>query len=710
MSRKPNIQFVKSKRASIISLVFIICTFLLVMSLFVFIGLTPLRILSQQTNLEKNATQIRQNIEQSSFSGSNNVLNTLQNTYDVKQALLNQDNCDKIFVVCNLAKDILNASLVYLMDTTGTVIASTNYLNSEGVKQNLTDNNYAFRPYFLEALKGNLIVYPAVGVTTGKRGIYCSAPVYDDLTKDVIGVIVIKLDVAHIDSDFRNYSQKIALLSPEKIVFSTNVDPWLFGVPRNDFDSIKANLKASKQFNEQTIVKLPFVLSKNRIIINDTTYLVEKQNLSSSDWILLVFEKKDPESLLNTNLLKIIFGIVLIFIFLSAIIFTLLYILRRKRVVELELKSNKENLRIILNSIGDGVIAVDMNGYVFQMNHVATKLTGFEVAEAAGKLISEVFNVFHSSSRKPYLEIVNAIQDGKIDTINELVLVSRHKTEYEISMLVTAIKDNQDVVLGMVLVFRDITQQKETKLKLKKQYAQIKEALRRANESDRLKTAFLQNMSHEIRTPLNGIVGFSELLSETELKEETIYEYRKHIVSNANYLLEIIHDVIEISKLETEQVGKVIIEFDLNEVCKDILTRYQVAHKNKAKIELRLQLPEVDNAFIINNDMKKITKLFYILLDNAYKFTYSGIITFGYVIDKNHIQCFVKDTGIGISEELHDEIFKNFTQILESQDKVSKGVGIGLAIAQKYALLLGGSIWLESEKKEGSTFYFSFPI
>lgn len=637
-------------------------------------------------------------------------MQSLQNSDEIKEALLNTDKGDKALVVCNLAKDILSASLVYLMDINGNVISSTNYYNNEGIELNLIGNNYAFRPYFFEALKGKSIIYPAVGITTGKRGIYCSAPVYDSSDKNIIGVIILKFNVTQIDDELNKHNQKILLLSPEQIVFSSNNDKWLYGVPEEKYQLIKAYIKKSKQFNENKINVLPFSFDNERVFLNDTTFLLERKTIAASNWSLVILEPRNAEHPINKNLIKIIFFIILIFIILSGIIFSLLYILRQKRIAEQNLKRNKEGLKTTLYSIGEGVIAVNTNGIILQINPVAANLIGIEISAALGKPISNLFHVLNPKTKKPDLQIINAINEGRTNNIDETILQSSSGKEYEIFVLLNSLTDENGTLLGMVLIFRDISHEKETRLKLKNQYHQIKEALKRAEESDRLKTAFLQNISHEIRTPLNGIVGFSELLSATELTQEIIEEYRDHIISNANYLLEVIHNVIEISKLETNQIKLNLVRFDLNDICKDIFSRYKTLHTEVTKVKLNLLIPNEDKSLFIKNDLNKITKIFHILLDNAYKFTNSGTISFGYELNQNQIQCFVKDTGIGIHEDLHGDIFKHFRQIPNTKKKVSKGIGIGLAIAQSYILLLGGSIWLESENNKGSDFYFILPL
>ncbi|KAF0128808.1 MAG: PAS/PAC sensor hybrid histidine kinase [Bacteroidetes bacterium] len=230
----------------------------------------------------------------------------------------------------------------------------------------------------------------------------------------------------------------------------------------------------------------------------------------------------------------------------------------------------------------------------------------------------------------------------------------------------------------------------------------------KAEESDKLKTAFLQNMSHEIRTPLNGIIGFSALLNYEDVSREEIKEYSAIISQSGNRLIEIVNNVLDISKIET---GQIVIEqkaIVIDEIFYDLLTFFTPVAKTK---KLRLNYTnQPDKTNMIYSDEAKLHQILTNLINNAVKFTKSGSIDFGFETKDNSIQFYVKDTGIGIPAELHDKVFIRFIQAEQSMTKNYEGAGLGLAISKGLVELLGGKIWVESEIGKGTTFFFTLPI
>jgi len=230
----------------------------------------------------------------------------------------------------------------------------------------------------------------------------------------------------------------------------------------------------------------------------------------------------------------------------------------------------------------------------------------------------------------------------------------------------------------------------------------------KAEESDRLKSAFLANMSHEIRTPMNGILGFAELLNEPDLSEEQRQDYIKVIEKSGTRMLNIINDIISISKIESGQMGVSISETNINEQIEYIYTFFKPEVEQKGlQISYRNNLPAKRS--IIKTDREKIYAILTNLVKNAIKFTKTGSIEFGYEKNDNHLQFFVTDTGIGIRPEQLRIIFERFRQGSESLNRNYEGAGLGLSISRAYVEMLGGKIWVESEIGKGSTFYFTLP-
>lgn len=222
----------------------------------------------------------------------------------------------------------------------------------------------------------------------------------------------------------------------------------------------------------------------------------------------------------------------------------------------------------------------------------------------------------------------------------------------------------------------------------------------KAEQSDRLKSAFLANMSHEIRTPLNAIVGFSRLMTTTDNREDEKL-YSEIINQNSDVLLQLINDILDLSKIEAGTFEYIKQPMDLGEMCRNV---YEI-HKGRVQEGVTLTLDNENDSLMINEDKNRILQLITNLITNAIKFTYEGEIHFGFKLKKDYIDFYVKDTGIGISEEKLSHIFGRFVKL----NSFVQGTGLGLAICQMIVEKMGGAITVESELHEGSTFRFTIP-
>lgn len=247
-----------------------------------------------------------------------------------------------------------------------------------------------------------------------------------------------------------------------------------------------------------------------------------------------------------------------------------------------------------------------------------------------------------------------------------------------------------------------------SKEKLKETNKELQKAKVKAEESDQLKSAFLANMSHEIRTPMNGIMGFAELLKEANLSIEERKDYIDIIEKSGTRLLNIINDIVDISKIEAGQMNVVFSGTNIDEQLQYIQTFFTPETQDKGLL-LLLKKPLADDETIIRTDREKLYAILMNLVKNAIKYTVKGIIEFGYEKKDDYIQFFVKDTGIGISKDRHQAIFERFIQADFNDKMARQGAGLGLSIAKAYVELLGGKIWVESEPEKGSVFYFTLP-
>ncbi|MCX7986824.1 MAG: PAS domain S-box protein [Bacteroidales bacterium] len=242
--------------------------------------------------------------------------------------------------------------------------------------------------------------------------------------------------------------------------------------------------------------------------------------------------------------------------------------------------------------------------------------------------------------------------------------------------------------------------------KLEKELIRAKE---RAEESDRLKTAFLANMSHEIRTPINGILGFSQLLEHSFDDPEKREEFIQIIRTNANLLLNLIDDIIDVSRIQEGQVKLKKTIVNINLLLDDILTPYMNPVSQGKDIITKIEKSLPDEEAIVLADPLRLKQILNNLISNAFKFTEKGSITVGYSVDKDMIVFYVADTGIGIPENKREEIFQRFTQADVSLTRRYGGSGLGLAISKGLVELMGGKIWVESTEGIGSKFYFTIP-
>lgn len=252
-----------------------------------------------------------------------------------------------------------------------------------------------------------------------------------------------------------------------------------------------------------------------------------------------------------------------------------------------------------------------------------------------------------------------------------------------------------------------------SKIQEEKYKQNLVEAKEQAEESDRLKSAFLANMSHEIRTPMNGILGFSELLRNNTFSSEKQNEFLDIINNRSKHLLQIINDIVDISKIEANQLSIEKENFSLNKLLFEIYNNYQVELENQDKPAIKLQLHkelDYDDSYIYSDEIR-LKQILMNLISNAIKFTEQGSIKFGYELKSNdELLFFVRDTGIGIPKKKQSTIFNRFRQADEMTTRKYGGTGLGLSISKNLVEMMGGEIWIESEERKGSCFFFTLPV
>ncbi|MGF7139308.1 ATP-binding protein [Roseimarinus sediminis] len=364
---------------------------------------------------------------------------------------------------------------------------------------------------------------------------------------------------------------------------------------------------------------------------------------------------------------------------------------------------NDTNFKSLYNDIPLGIIIKqsDTNETFFVSQYLVDKI-GYSFEEIASK----PWKSFTYKDDIPMQESI--MEDSKENETATLVfekrIVSKSGKLYWFGQYIRNFTSRGKPYQAIVL--RDITREKETE-------AELHRAKHIVEDAERLKSAFLDNMPHEIRTPLHAITGFTSLLSDSDLSHDERLEYVKFIQDSSNDILNLMDNIIEIAKLETNQVKprkeKCYINSIIDKLYADILSKQSILEKEH--LDIIMKKDNNDPLFMIISDPERIYQIISHLLNNALKFTDQGEIEFGYRLQsKNRIEFFVRDTGIGIEPREREIIFKKFGKSGNINTNKNRGSGLGLTLSKKLIELLNGEITLESEKNKGSTFRFHIPI
>ena len=350
----------------------------------------------------------------------------------------------------------------------------------------------------------------------------------------------------------------------------------------------------------------------------------------------------------------------------------------------------------IISAMDELLILLDREANILTVNNATLDSLQYEQKELEGKSVSLLFQ--EDNFKKNLLEIIKKEEVIKNHDSN---LLTKNGKIVPIIYSSSPMKNEDGIVIGTVFIARDITELKQTE-------KELIQAKKKAQESDRLKSAFLANMSHEIRTPMNGILGFAGLLKEPGFTGQEQQKFISIIEKSGARMLNIINDIIDISKIESGLMEVDIKESNINEQIEEIYTFFKPEVEGKAmRLFFKNSLPETES--IIKTDREKIFAILTNLVKNAIKFTSAGTIEFGYEKKGKYLEFFVKDSGIGIPKEKQELIFERFRQSSESHTRNYEGSGLGLSISKAYVELLGGKIWIESELGKGSIFYFTIP-
>jgi len=403
-----------------------------------------------------------------------------------------------------------------------------------------------------------------------------------------------------------------------------------------------------------------------------------------------------------------------------------------------QLVESKSNLFALIENSNDPIWSLNSNREIITFN------TAFENKfKKAYKIKPEIGKQFSKFVYKKHLKFWNKLIDKSFTGIRFTEETSykingiRHYFEISLNPIVI-----NNVIEGVSIFSRDISKNKKIEIELnnakseleiqvlkrteellisnlslkeeinahKKTEKALIKAKNKAEESDKLKSSFLANMSHEIRTPLNAIVGFSSLLSVSNIDKKTKDSYIKSIEEGSKSLTQLIDDIIDLSKIQAKQIEIEKTEFKVNYFLKKLFIRFKESYTGINSVKFILDIDNNDIDFIIKTDKKRFNQILSNLISNALKFTEKGEVRIGYKIKNNMLLFFVKDSGIGIDAVSQTKIFEYFTKLEDDKNRLFRGTGLGLSIVKGLAKQLSLNISMKSEKGVGSYFWFEIPI
>jgi PAS domain S-box-containing protein len=363
-----------------------------------------------------------------------------------------------------------------------------------------------------------------------------------------------------------------------------------------------------------------------------------------------------------------------------------------------KIKLEKDRFEALIDKLQQGVLYLNTEGDILEVNNSILQILGSPTSDSIKSI-----NILGSQALIEYgftEKYKECIENKCITNGNGC-----YKTSWDVELFAeyyfVPIMEN-GLLVGILACIEDYTEKK----RIENELISAKE---KAEESNRLKSAFLSNMSHEIRTPMNGILGFTSLLLEPDLTGEQKQSYIEIINESGIRMLNTVNDIIEISKIEAGQISVNLSEVSINQVLGSIFTFFKhETDKKGLKFDLNNDLSDID-AFVYT-DKEKLYSVITNLVKNAIKFCDKGSINFGCSKKGNEFEFYVKDTGVGIQEDRKEAVFERFVKADIANGNAQQGSGLGLAITKSYIEALGGKIWVQSKVNVGSTFFFTLPL
>ncbi len=371
----------------------------------------------------------------------------------------------------------------------------------------------------------------------------------------------------------------------------------------------------------------------------------------------------------------------------------------QKELIARELSNSGKIFEILLESADDGIAFYNENWKMVFSNQAFYSIIG-HTRESYEQ--TDPVTIVHYGDRNFDKDRIEALKSHGFYE-RELRLKHYDGHYIDISTRSVVVKDDNGTILGALTISRDITAMKLV-------HQDLVKANFEAENSNRLKASFLANISHEIRTPLNSVIGFSNLLLSDDLSKETREEYIDHINYNSEKLLQIIGDIIDLSRLESSQMEITYEETSISDIIKEVVEDARKSiRRNEKPIVLTFRNSFQEHSDLIFSDRIWLKRVLTHLLDNAVKFTLEGSVELSYSKQDDNILFAIKDTGIGINSENLVRIFEEFRQEIDGHHRPFEGLGVGLTLAKEVLEKMGGKIYVKSEKGVGSEFSFTVP-
>ncbi len=671
-----------------------------------------------------------------SLQRSARVCSTDQHIVDVARGHADS-NLDHARLELEIVRRTCDAEVAYVMNRDGLVVAGTEYEDGKSFE----GNTYLFRPYFTEPMKtGQSMVYPAVGVTTGQRGIYFASPITCP-GDNPVGVVVLKWSAERLDELLRESGMDAVLVSPEGIVFAASDSAWLLTSAQPLDGQARMDLLARKQFGGTVPDESPFRLRHDRVDgpFGSAPLVDHPVQMGARPGWRLVCVQAIPEAPLAANqslwlaVVSLAIGVLLLTAGFSGVLIRrlrgsvrskacqlentnrqLLHEVTDRQQAEQEARDNACRLREIIDYLPDATFVINLDGEVLAWNRAIAALTGVPASQVLGKG-DHAHAIPIYGCRRPILADLVLNETAELPSRYSLLDKSEETLVAETFIpsfrgvgaflwgRARPIRDVEGRVVGAIETIRDVTHMKQAEREL----AEARDA---AEAASRSKTEFLANMSHEIRTPMTAILGFADMIDEHRNEPETVAQSVDTIRRNGKHLLAIINDILDLSKIESGKLEVVREPVDLVDLLGEVVALIQPrADQKDLQVSVDYETPVPGR---IRTDLVRVRQILLNLLGNAIKFTQTGSVRVAVALqgeagecsDGPMLQIRVIDTGIGISPEKARHIFDAFSQADTSTSRQFGGTGLGLTVSRSLARRLGGEITVHSELGTGSTF------